>query len=103
MNEGTSWRAWPAGSRRECWAMAKPGNGVKASERGQPSKTKKAHAYEKCASPRMTRGMKLRSVLGRRHHRLQLLDHARLHKDASLLVCDRHVEHLSEQDRKSVV
>ena len=39
--------------------------------------------------------MDTRSVR-RRHHRLQLLDHARLNEHASLLVRDRHVEHLRE-------
>ncbi len=32
----------------------------------------------------------------RRYHRLQLVDHARLDKDASLIVFDRHVERLGE-------
>ena len=37
-----------------------------------------------------------RAARRRRHHRLQLLDHARLHEHASLLVRDRRIEHLCE-------
>ncbi len=45
---------------------------------------------------RRTESSAARSARRCRRHRLQLLDHARLDKDASLLVRDRHVEHLRE-------
>lgn len=53
---------------------------------------------KKCAAPKGgALGINGRSIRRRRYHRLQLIEHAWLDKDASLLGRDRHVEHLSER------
>lgn len=76
-----------------------PLEGKRSAQRRRRGETSTGRSKKKrCAAPwgRRTEGCAAQSVRRRRRHRLQLVDHARLYEHASLLVLDRHVEHLGE-------